>query len=764
VTNPAHALDGIAAVARARVRVRGLVQGVGFRPFVYQLAHRYELTGWVKNDDAGVLLEVQGATTAPFLLALEAELPPLARIDAVEVARVAPLAVDPSDRTFEILMSERTASVSTGIGPDAAPCRACLAELFDPAGRRYRYPFLNCTHCGPRFTITRQLPYDRAQTSMAPFVMCEACRREYEDPLDRRFHAQPTACPACGPHLTMSVEEIAARLRAGEIVAIKGLGGFQIACDATNAQAVSRLRLAKQRDGKPFAVMTAGVASLRSRVSLDAEETRLLESLERPIVIARRNGASDEHACLAPGVAPELAWVGVMLPSSPLHYLLFHELAGRPVGLDWLDAPSDVALVMTSANPGGEPLVIDDADAARRLGGICEAIAGHDRAVVVRCDDPVTRVVAGRPMVIRRGRGSVPNGITLPREVPCVLAVGAHLKNAVCLTRGDRAYLSQHVGDMDDAETFRFFEQTVAHLRSILDAEPVLVAHDLHPDLLSTAYAERLGVPCLAVQHHHAHVAAVLAEHRLLGPHVGLALDGVGLGTDGGAWGGELLRVDGASFERLGHLAPLLLPGGDAAAREPWRMALSALWKMGRRDEIAKRWGRKGETLARALDRGVNAPAATGCGRWFDAACGLLGVRDRSGYEGEAPMVLESLVRTPRVLAGTWTIDHGELDLLPLLAALTTMSPEEGAEAFHGTLAAALVDLALPALLREGARAIAVGGGCAINAVLTSELVRGFLAHGIEVLLPRQAPPGDGGLALGQAWIGAQALALGTGR
>jgi hydrogenase maturation protein HypF len=545
----------------------------------------------------------------------------------------------------------------------------------------------------------------------------------------------------------MPIAEIAALLRGGKIVALKGLGGFHVACDATNREAVARLRRAKQRDGKPFAVMMAGLPGLRSLAALSEAEAELLESRRRPIVLARRL----PEARLAPEIAPDLSWLGVMLPSSPLHYLLFHELAGRPDGLGWLDAPSDVALVMTSANPGGEPLVVDDADAARRLAGIVDAVAGHDRAVAVRCDDPVVRVVAGAPLVVRRGRGWAPDGITLPHAVPSVLAVGAHLKNAVCLTRGDRAYLSQHVGDMDDAETMRFFEQTIRHLRSILETEPIAVARDLHPDLLSSAYAESLGLPCVAVQHHHAHIAAVLAEHRRTGPHIGLALDGVGLGTDGSAWGGELLAVDGPRFERIGHLAALPLPGGDAAAREPWRMALAALWRLG--DEIAKRWGARGELLARALDRGVNCPPATGCGRWFDAACGILGVRDRSGYEGEAPMVLESLVRAPRALPGTWTIAGGELDLLPLLDALRSMDPAEGADVLHGTLATALVELALPALESSGARAIALGGGCAINAVLTGELVRLFAERGVEVLLPRLAPPGDGGLALGQAWI-----------
>jgi hydrogenase maturation protein HypF len=605
---------------------------------------------------------------------------------------------------------------------------------------------------------------------MAPFAMCAACEREYHEPRDRRFHAQPTACPVCGPRLAMPIEELALRLRRGEIVALKGVGGFHIACDATNAEAVSRLRKAKQRDGKPFAVMVAGLASARALVALDAKEEELLVSMRRPIVLARRlagpreasnpREASDPRgAQLAAEVAPDLAWLGVMLPSSPLHYLIFHELAGRPSGVAWLEEPQPAALVMTSANPGGEPLVIDDATAARRLEGICDVIVGHDRAIVVRADDPVMRVVAGAPMLVRRGRGFVPDGITLPRAAPSVLATGAYLKNAVCLTRGDRAYLSQHLGDMDDAETYRFFEESILHLRAILEVEPVAVAHDLHPDFLSTRYAEALGIPCVPVQHHHAHVAAVLAEHGRLGSTLGLALDGVGLGTDGAAWGGELLRVSGARFERVGHLAPLPLPGGDAAAREPWRMAIAALWSMGKRAEIERRWGARGAQLAALLDANVNAPRATGCGRWFDAACGLLGVRDRSGYEGEAPMVLESLVRTPRVLPGAWRIEDGVLDLLPLLEAIATMTPADGADAFHGTLAAALVDLALPAL--GGDPELALGGGCVVNAALTRGLIDGFAAHGVAVLAPRLAPPGDGGLALGQAWVCAQAIGEG---
>jgi hydrogenase maturation protein HypF len=689
-------------------------------------------------------------------MALAREPPPLARVDSVEVERVAPLA---KEGTFEIRASARTGSVSTGIGADAAPCLACLEELFDPGDRRWRYPFLNCTHCGPRYTITRRLPYDRAQTSLSGFPMCPRCAAEYADPLDRRFHAQPTACPVCGPRLAMPVEEIVARLRQGEIVAIKGLGGFHVACDATNAATVARLRERKQRDGKPFAVMVAGTAGARALATLDDAEVALLESVRRPIVLARRAPGADT---LAAAVAPDLAWLGVMLPSSPLHYLLFHEAAGRPRGTAWLD-DSELALVMTSANPGGEPLVTDDEEAVRRLAGICDAIAGHDRPIAVRCDDPVVRSVAGAPLVVRRGRGWVPDGVALARAFPPVLAVGAHLKNAVCLTRHDRAFLSQHVGDMDDAETYRFFEETVRHLESVLDVRPAAVAHDLHPDFLSTRYAEERGLPRVAVQHHHAHVAAVLAEHRRDGPHLGLALDGVGLGTDGGAWGGELLWVDGARFERVGHLAGLPLPGGDAAAREPWRMAAGVLWKLGRQDVVRARFGERGERVLALLEGGARVPETTGCGRYFDAACALLGVRDKSGYEGEAPMVLESLVRRPVALEGTWCVHNTpcstELDLLGLFGALVGMAPGPGADAFHGTLAAALVDWTLPQLAARGARTLVAGGGCIVNAALTGELASRFATHGVELLLPRLVPPGDGGLALGQAWVCAQAHA-----
>lgn len=741
---------------RVRARVRGLVQGVGFRPFVYRLAVERGLTGWVRNDEQGVLLEVQGPRCGEFVDALTRERPPLSRIDAVELERLPP---SPGERSFAIDASARTGRASVAVGPDHAPCADCLAELFDPRARRYLYPFLNCTNCGPRYTITRRVPYDRPQTSMAKFPMCEDCAREYHDPLDRRFHAQPIACPRCGPALSMPVGEIAARLRAGEVVALKGAGGFLLACDARSVAAVAALRQRKQRDAKPFACMVANLASARALAHVSDADARLMQSSARPIVLVDRR----ENDGLAPQIAPDLRALGLMLPPTPLHYVLFHALSGAPHSARWLDEPSDVVLVMTSANPGGEPLVIDDAEAAARLGGIADAIVTHGRDVVVRVDDSVMRNVAGAPTFIRRARGFVPEPIRLPFEVPSVLAVGAHLKNTVCVTRGREAFVSQHIGDLDDAATFRFLQETVEHLTRTLEVTPEFVAHDLHPDFLSTRLAQQMGARAVPVQHHHAHLAAVLAEHGLRGPAVGLALDGYGYGSDGGAWGGELLLLDGSTFQRLGHLRPIRLPGGDAAARAPWRMAAAALHELGRDAEIGPRFGAYGASTAfgEMLARGIRAPWTTSMGRCFDAACGLLGVRLDASYEGEAPMVLESLVRNPEVLPGAWRVSDAEgarvLDLLPLLEALIGRSSAEGADAFHGTLAAALIDWALPALRSRNLSSVVLGGGCVMNRVLAEALVTGFGEAGISVLLPRAAPANDGGLSLGQAWVAALA-------
>lgn len=739
------------SLRRARVRVRGLVQGVGFRPHVFKLAHDLALTGWVRNDGMGVILEVQGERVAEFVTRLAAEKPPLARIDAVETSD---LPVDPDERAFTIARSEQT-EVTTAIVPDASVCPECLDELLTPGNRRHGYAFLNCTHCGPRYTITRSLPYDRPQTSMAAFPMCAECEREYHDPLDRRFHAQPTACPVCGPQLSDDPKSIVARLRNGEILALKGLGGFHLACDARNQDAVARLRERKNREAKPFAVMVADVAAARTLADMDSAAEELLASRQRPIVLLPRRAADDG---LAPGVAPGMRDLGIMLPYTPLHFLIFHEAAGQSPPTQ---APEPLVLVMTSANPGGEPLVIDNAEAQERLSGICDHTVDHNRDILIRVDDSVTQIIDGAPAFLRRARSFVPESVPLPHEVPPILAFGADLKNTCCLTRGAEAFVSQHVGDLDNSATYRFLAETAAHLERIVAVRPVAVACDLHPDFLSTRAALARELPCYRIQHHHAHVSAVAVEHGVTGPVLGLSLDGFGLGADHGSWGGELLLVDGVRCERVGHLAPLPQPGGDRAAREPWRMAAAALHALGRSDAIVPRFGQEfpaarsfGLILAR------NAPLTSSCGRLFDAACGLLGVQLTSAFEGQAPMLLESLVTEPAIHPGGFTISGGNvLDFLPLLGRLADgMPPRDGAELFHGTLTAGLVEWVSATARRLNVREVALTGGCLLNRVLAHGLLAGLRAAGLLPLYPRRLPPNDGAISLGQAWIAALML------
>ena len=751
-------------------RIRGLVQGVGFRPFVWRLAGELGLSGWVRNDGAGVSLAVDGAQVAEFLRRLAEEKPPLARIDAIETMGEVGL-----DGPGFAILDSVAGVIATAIGPDAALCAACRAELCDPASRRWRYPFTTCTHCGPRFTVSRRLPYDRWNTSLADFPLCPPCAGEYEDPADRRYHAETTACPDCGPRLQMKVAvdaenwaeiggdplaETVRRLRAGQIVAIKGLGGFHLACDARNAAAVLELRRRKQRDAKPFAVMALNPLSLSGVAQVGTGEIHCLQDVAAPIVLCPK-GTAD-----LPGIAPGLAWIGAMLPATPLHLLLWHEAAGRPVGTDWLAAAHDMLLVMTSANPHGEPLVIGNVEAEARLAGIADALLLHDRDILVRCDDSVIRPGPDGPVFLRRARGYVPVPIPLASGGPTVLALGGFLKNTVCVLKGREAFLSQHIGGLDNAAAVGFLEETVAHLLAILDVRPDLIAHDLHPDFASTQLALRLAseleVPVYGVAHHQAHLAAICAEQGVTTPIVGLALDGVGLGPDGGAWGGELLRLDGADCVRLGHLSALRLPGGDRAAREPWRVAVAALSDAGLADAIDP-WlqrcfpARDAGPLRMMLARDLRCPATSSLGRWFDVAAALLGVCDIADYEGQAAMALEGLAASVSAIDvpnGCWRIEDGVLDLSPLLPMLlASEAPARGAALFHAALAAALADWVCSAVdVQKGAQ-IVVGGGCAMNGVLMSALRRHLQAAGCELLEARQAPPNDGGLALGQAWV-----------
>ncbi len=741
-----------AVTARLRLRVRGLVQGVGFRPFVYTLARRHGLAGWVMNDAEGVLIEVEGMSTALFADEVRRFAPPLARVDAIEPWPVPCV----GEAGFRIEASGDGAA-ATRLGPDTAPCDACLAELFDPSDRHWRYPFLNCTHCGPRYTIAAGVPYDRTRTAMAEFAMCTDCAAAYADPTDRRFHAQPVACPACGPRLSLPLADVAAALARGEVVAVKGAGGYQLACDARSERAVARLRRRKQRDAKPFAVMVASLAAARRIARVDAAAAHLLTAPERPIVLLPRRA----DAGLAEALAPGLATVGVMLPATPLHYLLFHELAGRPAGTGWLEDPPDAVWVMTSANLSGEPLIAADDEARTKLAGIADRVVAHDRAIVARADDGVVQADARGPVVVRRARGRVPTPVPLARAVPPVLALGGFLKTTVCVTRDDAAWLSPHVGDLDTAAARRFHDEARRHLVHLAGVRPEAVAHDLHPDFPTTRTAKASGLPAIAVQHHHAHLAAVAAEHGHRGALLGLALDGVGFGPDGTIWGGELLDVDGARYTRLARLVPLPQPGGDRGAREPWRMAAAALHVLGRGDEIAARFA--GQPLAASLEavvtRRINTPDTSSLGRVFDAAAGLLGVAGLNAYEGEAAMRLEALVRRP-VDVGAYTVTaRGDLDLRPLLAWLAEpRDPVHGAEVVHGTLAAALAAWLGERAEALGRRTVGLGGGCLSNRVLRDALIDALEARGLAVLTPRAVPPGDGGLSLGQAWVAAHAL------
>lgn len=732
-----------------RIRVRGQVQGVGFRPFVWALAQEMGLSGRVLNDPEGVLIEVAGDGIDRFAAALRDRAPPLARVDAVEMTAARIAAPGPE---FVIAPSQGVGA-ETRVTPDAATCAACAAEIRDPTARRYRHAFANCTHCGPRFTILQALPYDRARTSMAAFAMCADCAAEYADPRDRRFHAQPIACPACGPRLWYEAEgaEVsgdplalaAAALGAGKVVAIKGLGGFHLACDATDAAAIATLRARKQRPGKPLALM-APLPLIRAHAAPSAPEAALLADPAAPIVLLSRAGQP-----LPEALAPGLSVLGWMLPYTPLHHLLC-DLVGRP-------------LVMTSGNLSGEPQVIDNADARAKLAGFADGFVMHDRAIRRRIDDSVERIGPVGPMVLRRARGRVPGTLPLPpgfAEGPQVLAFGGQMKAAICLTKGASALLSHHLGDLDEALTVADYDRALADHAALFDHRPELAACDLHPGLVSTARAEASGLPVIPVQHHHAHLAACLGDNnwpRDGDPVAGIVLDGLGLGTDGTIWGGELLLGGYAAEERVAHLAPAPLAGGDRAAVEPWRNALVRLDAAGL-GELADRLfpAAPRALLRQAVASGINAPLSSSVGRLFDAVAAVLGLcPDRQSHEGEAAMRLEALaeVTAPALSFG----GSAELiDPAPLFRALATGLAQGVPRAalaggFQRGLAEAFCDRARALVQAGRAEAVALTGGCFQNAAL----LRLCLARldGLRVLVHGPSPCNDGGLAWGQALV-----------
>ena len=742
---------------RRHFTITGIVQGVGFRPLVFRLAAELGLTGWVRNTPAGVELELQGREEqlAGFICRLQAELPPLAAISSLESCD---LPASDNETGFVILPSS-DGRREAQIAPDSALCADCLRELVDPAGRRYRHPFITCTNCGPRWTIVTGIPYDRPLTTMAGFPLCPACEAEYCNPLDRRFHAQPIACPDCGPRLSLIPQhddplgQAIALLQQGKIVAVKGLGGYHLAVDAANNEAVARLRQRKQRDEKPFAVMVPDLATARQLAELSGLEERLLAGAEAPVVIVRRRADSPVTMLVAPGSQ----WIGLMLAYTPLHQLLF--------------ADSDLkALVMTSANASDEPMIAADQDAQEKLSKIADAVLTHNRAIQVRTDDSVLRIFQGRPLFYRRSRGYVPRPVLLPFECGTILAVGAELKNTVCLTRGKQAFLSQHIGDLKNEATLDTFRQTISHLRTIMEIRPELVACDQHPDYLSTRYAEELGLSLVRVQHHHAHMASCMAENGLEGDLIGVIFDGTGLGDDGTVWGGEFLVGGYEAVQRAGHLKQVRLPGGDAAAREPWRMA--AAWLYGTLGEAV--WQLPGmpvladierQLLQAMLGRGINAPFTSSAGRLFDAAAFLAGAATRNSFDGQVGMALEALAET--VTAAEllpWHLQPGlpfQLDPAPMLLALVErISAGEAAAglawAFHASLAAAVTDACALARAATGFTRVVLSGGVFQNRLLSELVYTYLLKQGFEVFTHRLVPPNDGGIALGQAAIAAR--------
>ena len=730
---------------RVRARVEGTVQGVGFRPYVYRLASELGCSGHVLNDARGVVVEVEADTKSVerFLARLPAEAPPLARIERV-AAEPVPVT---GETGFAIRASPPGGEPSAAVTADTATCAECLEELFDPADRRHRYPFVNCTNCGPRFTIVRGVPYDRPLTTMSDFTMCPACVAEYEDPLDRRFHAQPNACPECGPRARLvgsdaedaedAVAAGASALGDGAILAVKGVGGYHLACRADDEAAVAALRARKHREDKPFALMAPTVVAARALVALGPVEEDLLVSGARPIVLARRRPDAAVAAAVAPG-APEL---GVMLPYSPLHHLLLADV-GAP-------------LVLTSGNVSDEPIAYTDDDALERLAPIADGFLVHDRPIQTRTDDSVVRVVDERPLVLRRSRGYVPDSLGLPvAAARHVLACGAELKSTFCVAKGARAWVGHHIGDLQNYETLRSFVAGVAHFEALFAVEPEVVAHDLHPEYLSTKVAlERSDVDLVGVQHHHAHLAACLAEHGETGPALGAIYDGTGYGTDGTVWGGELLRGDLRGFERVGSLFAVPMPGGEAAIRQPWRMACA--WTQAAGVEApAALAARPGWDEVSALARtGLASPLTSSVGRLFDAVAALCGLRSEITYEGQAAIELEAACDEAE--RGAYPFDPS-LDARPTVAAIVddiARGTDAGliAARFHNALAAATAR----ALLDHGADTVVLSGGVFANRRLLSRS-RALLGEaGVRVLVPERLPPGDGGISYGQAAVAA---------
>lgn len=743
---------------RACVQIEGVVQGVGFRPFIYGLAHRHDLKGWVLNDEKGVTIEIEGEKDRVngFLSGLSFP-PPLSTIEKTDIFYRPPLGYN----DFEIRTSKEGEERVALVSPDSATCKDCLNEIFDPQDRRFHYPFINCTNCGPRFTIIEDIPYDRANTTMAPFIMCPLCSSEYHDPLNRRFHAQPNACPECGPNLTLfansgkkitthdPIGEAIALLRIGKIVAIKGLGGFHLACDATREEVVASLRARKYREDKPFALMCKDLEVIDRLCLVDDSSKEFLMSKERPIVILPRR----KDAKIAPSVAPFQKTLGVMLPYTPIHHLLFAE------GVD--------VLVMTSGNVSDEPIAFKDTEAFSRLGHIADFFLVHNREIHTRCDDSVIRPLIGNITFLRRARGFAPSPIKLNRDGNSILACGADLKNTFCLTKGVFAFLSQHIGDMENFETMRSFEQGVELLKQLFQIDPEFVVHDLHPDYLSTRYAMGLDLPRIGVQHHFAHALSCMAEHGSEGPVLAVVMDGTGYGEDGTIWGGEFLEVTVRGYKRLGHLRYIPLPGSNMAVREPWRMAAAYLERVygdleGLHIPFIKgldleRWSQ----IRLAIRAKINSPLCSSMGRLFDAVSAILGVRETVNYEGQAAMELEQMAEEGEMGKYPFEILEEKATLIvnpdPIIEAIVedirkAESPFIISARFHNSIAKVISMMAQRIREETGISDIFLSGGVFQNHFLLGKVWDILKDDGFKVYIHQKVPPNDGGISLGQAY------------
>lgn len=748
-----------------RIDVQGIVQGVGFRPFIYRLAKRFDLSGSVSNTAAGVSIEIIASKIQAyrFIRALKREAPPLAQIVHIEL-----IPTQLSFTTdFSIDTSRSSDPITTMISPDIATCEDCTRELLDPGDRRYLYPFINCTNCGPRYTIIVKMPYDRPNTSMTPFSMCPQCLSEYENPQDRRFHAQPNACPVCGPHVYViddagnaggedSIEICVQALRDGKIAGIKSLGGFHLAVDAYNDEAVSRLRRRKHRFEKPLAVMAGDIAHVRRIVTLSSLEENILQNAIKPIVLCRKR----ENSALAASLSLDNNDLGIMLPYTPLHKVLFKK-------------GHFCALVMTSANISEEPICFKNEEARQRLKNIADIFLMHNRDIYTRCDDSVIRIFKNELFFIRRSRGFAPRPLIVTGKGPHLLAVGGQVKNTIALCRENRIFLSQHIGDLENLETLLFFEHTINHMKKLFEIDPAFIIHDKHPQYLATRWcAEKADVPTAGIQHHYAHILSVMAENNLTDAIIGIAFDGTGYGDDGTIWGGEILICDSHSYRRFAHLDPVHMPGGEQAIKEPWRMAVAGLkkvfsdWQPVVSDFFPSQQ-HKIALIEHQIDKEINSPLTSSCGRLFDIVAALLGLREQINYEGQAAIILESLAnragKKPKIDIGSFSfhtingrivISYNEIIRQIITLRAGKIRPELISAAFHNALADMVIRITGMASKETGIKLVALSGGCFQNMYLLSAVTKRLTRLGYRVLYNRLVPVNDGGIALGQAYWG----------